>query len=87
LEINFVVKRDIGTFRRLYIKDIDLTYLAVTEASRALVHEKGINPPYKLKSLASWWDIGIIKRIRIPGMHLKALTMVNEGKKGLYDLN
>ena len=66
---------------------MDLTDLVVNEASRALVHEKGLNPPYKLKSLASWWDIGIIKRICIPGMGLKALTMVNEGKQGLYDLN
>jgi hypothetical protein len=66
---------------------MDLIDLAVNEASRALVHEKGLKPPYKLKSLASWWDIGIIKRICIPGMGLKALTMVNEGKQGLYDLN
>ena len=66
---------------------MDLTDLAVNEASRALVHEKGLKPPYKLKSLASWWDIGIIKRICILSMGLKALTMVNEGKQGLYDLN
>ena len=66
---------------------MDLTDLVANEASRALVHEKGLKPPYKLKSLASWWDIGIIKRIFIPGMGLKALTMVNEGKQGLYDLN
>jgi hypothetical protein len=66
---------------------MDLTYLVVNEVSRALVHEKKLKPPYKLKSLASWWDIDIIKRICIPGMGLKALTMVNEGKQGLYDLN
>jgi hypothetical protein len=66
---------------------MDLTNMVVNEASRALVHEKVLNPPYKLKSLASWWDIGIIKRICILGMGLKALTMVNEGKQGLYDLN
>lgn len=66
---------------------MDLTDLAINEAYRALVHEKGLKPRYKLKSLASWWDIGIIKRICIPGMGLKALTMVNEGKQGLYDLN
>jgi hypothetical protein len=66
---------------------MNLTDLAVNEASRDLVHEKGLKPPYKLKSLASWWDIGIIKRICIPGMGLKASTMVNEGKQGLYDLN
>ena len=48
-EINFVLERDIGTFRRLYIKDMDLTDLAVNEASRDLVHEKGLKPPYKLK--------------------------------------
>jgi hypothetical protein len=61
--------------------------LVVNESYRALVHEKGLKPPYKCKSLASWWDIDIIKRICIPGMGLKALTMVNEGKQGLYDLN
>jgi hypothetical protein len=66
---------------------MDLTNLAVNEASRALVHEKGLKTSYKLKSLASWWDIGIIKIIFIPGMGLKALTMGNEGKQGLYDLN
>ena len=66
---------------------MDLTDLDVNEASRALVHEKGLKPPYKLKALASWWDIGIIKRIFILGMGLKALTIVNEGKQGLYDLN
>jgi hypothetical protein len=66
---------------------MDLIYLVVNEAFRALVHEKGLKPPYKLKSLASLWDIGIIKRICIPCMGLKALTMVNEGKQGLYDLN
>ena len=66
---------------------MDLIDLVVNEASRALVHEKGLKPPYKLKSLASWWDIGIIKRIFIPRMGLKALAMVNEGKQGLYDLN
>jgi hypothetical protein len=51
---------------------MDLIYLAINEPSRALVHEKGLKPPYKLKSLASWWDIGIIKIICIPGMGLKA---------------
>jgi hypothetical protein len=66
---------------------MNLTDLVVNEASRALVHEKGLKPLYKFKPLASWWDIGIIKRICIPGMGLKALTMVNEGKQGLYDLN
>jgi hypothetical protein len=66
---------------------MDLIDLAVNEASRALVHEKGLNPPYKLKSLTSWWDICIIKRIFVPGMGLKALTMGNEGKQGLYDIN
>jgi hypothetical protein len=66
---------------------MDLKDFAINQDSRALVHEKGLNPPYKLKLLASWWDIGIIKRICIPGMGLKALTMVNEGKQGLYDIN
>jgi hypothetical protein len=66
---------------------MDLIDLVVNEASRALVHENVFKLAYKLKSLTSWWDIGIIKRICRPGVGIKALTMVNEGKQGLYDLN
>ena len=66
---------------------MDLTDLAINENSRSLVHDKGINPTYKLKSLTSWWDMCFNKRFYVLGMGFGALTIVYEGKKESYDQN
>jgi hypothetical protein len=87
LESTFFLEWDMGTIRRFCTQEMALNPLAQNEASRALVPELGLKPPYKPRSLASWWDMGIIKIFCVLGMGLGALTMVNEGKQGLYDLN
>ena len=71
----------------LYRKEMAFGTLSQNEVSRSLIPKIGLKAPYIPTSLASWWDIFIIKIFCLISMGLGTLMMLNNRKQGLYHQN